>query len=230
MLIVFYLNLYAKSAIMKKIGILGSGIVARVLGDGFLKSGHEIMLGSRNTAKLAEWKEKAGDRARLGSFADAAAFGDILVLAAKGSAAAEVITIAGAGNLAGKTVIDTTNPIKDAPPTDGVLPYFTDINYSLMEQFQDKFPEANFVKAFNSVGNTYMVNPLFKDGTASMFICGNSEDAKNEVKEILKQFGWDIWDMGRAPAARAIEPLCMLWCIPGFLQNQWTHAFKLMKA
>ena len=217
-------------SIMKRIGILGSGIVARVLGNGFLQYGYEVMLGSRDTAKLAEWKEKGGEMASLGSLDEAAAFGDIVVLAVKGMAAADVLDMAGADKIANKTVIDTTNPIKNEPPVDGVLPYFTDINYSLMEQLQEKFPMANFVKAFNSVGNAYMVNPEFKEGTPSMFICGNSEEAKNEVKAILEQFGWEIWDMGKAPAARAIEPLCMLWCIPGILHNQWTHAFKLMKA
>lgn len=215
---------------MKKVGILGSGIVARVLGNGFLKHGYEVMLGSRDTQKLADWKEKGGEHAHIGSFSDAASFGEILVLAVKGSVSTEVIEMAGAQHFSAKTVIDTTNPIKEGPPVDGVLPYFTDINFSLMEQLQQKYPEANFVKAFNSVGNAYMVNPSFKEATPTMFICGNNESAKTEVKEVLDKFGWEIWDMGRAAAARAIEPLCMLWCIPGILHNQWTHAFKLMKA
>ena len=215
---------------MKKIGILGSGAVAKALGTGFIKHGYEVMLGTRDTGKLTEWQQATGGKAQLGSFTDAAKFGDIVVLAVKGTAAVEAIELAGAEHLSGKTVIDTTNPIKDAPPENGVLLYFTEINNSLMEQLQTKFPEVHFVKAFNSVGNSYMVDPMFKEAKASMFICGDDDSAKAEVKEILEKFGWDTWDMGKATAARAIEPLCMLWCIPGFLQNQWTHAFKLMKA
>ena len=215
---------------MKKIGILGSGAVAKPLGNGFLKYGYEVMLGSRDLSKLDEWKKKGEDRAHTGSFADAAAFGDLVVLAVKGTAAADAIEQAGVSSLAGKTVIDTTNPIKEAPPVDGVLPFFSDINYSLMEQLQERFPDMNFVKAFNSVGSAFMVDPSFKEATPTMFICGNNEEAKGQVKQVLEQFGWETWDMGKAAAARAIEPLCMLWCIPGFLQNQWSHAFKLMKA
>ena len=215
---------------MKKIGILGSGAVAKALGTGFIKHGYEVMLGTRDTGKLKEWQQATEGKAQLGSFTDAAKFGDIVVLAVKGTAAAEAIELAGAERLSGKTVIDTTNPIKDAPPENGVLLYFTEINNSLMEQLQTKFPEVHFVKAFNSVGNSYMVDPMFKEAKASMFICGDDDSAKAEVKAILDKFGWDTWDMGKATAARAIEPLCMLWCIPGFLQNQWTHAFKLMKA
>jgi predicted dinucleotide-binding enzyme len=133
-----------------------------------------------------------------------------------------------AEHLQGKTIIDTTNPIADAPPTNGVLAFFTGINDSLLEQLQKNIPTANFVKAFNSVGSAFMVNPDFGNDKPSMFICGNNDAARNTVKEILIQFGWDVEDMGKAEAARAIEPLCMLWCIPGFLQNRWSHAFKLL--
>ena len=127
-------------------------------------------------------------------------------------------------------MIDTTNPIAEAPPEDGVLRFTTSLDESLMEQLQHRFPDVNFVKAFNSVGNMFMVNPSFPGGKPSMFICGNNQEAKNEVQEILDLFGWETEDMGKAAGARAIEPLCMLWCIPGFLRNQWTHAFKLVKA
>jgi len=211
-----------------KIGVLGSGIVARVLASGFLKHGHQVMIGSRTPDKLADWavQNPAG---ATGSFAEAAAFGELIVLAVKGSAAAEALLLAGAENLAGKTVADTCNPIADAPPDKGVLPFFTTYNASLMEQLQRDFPDANFVKAFNSVGAASMVNPVFPDGKPTMFICGNSEAAKREVSAILDRFDWETADMGGVEAARAIEPLCMLWCIPGFLRNEWTHAFKLIK-
>lgn len=214
---------------MKKVGIIGSGIVARTLGNGFLKYGYEVMLGSREQDKLAEWKEKGGSNARTGSFEDAAKFGELVVLAVKGSVAADVLEQAGPQNLQGKTVIDTTNPIADAPPENGVIQFFTDFQESLMEALQERFPEIHFVKSFNCVGNAYMVDPKFAD-KPTMFICGNNDAAKKQVHEILLQFGWEIEDMGKATAARAIEPLCILWCIPGFLQNRWNHAFKLMKA
>jgi 8-hydroxy-5-deazaflavin:NADPH oxidoreductase len=211
-----------------KIGVLGSGGVAQVLAGGFLRHGHEVMIGSRTPEKLAKWAEQNPD-ASTGTFSEAAAFGDLLILSVKGSAAAEALLLAGAANLAGKTVVDTCNPIADSPPDKGVLPFFTTSNQSLMEQLQRDFPDANFVKAFNSVGSASMVNPQFPGGEPTMFICGNNEAAKKVVSGILDQFGWETADMGGVEAARAIEPLCRLWCIPGFLNNEWTHAFKLLK-
>lgn len=212
-----------------KIGIIGSGVVGQVLADGFLKHGYEVKIGTRDTSKLQEWKNKAGGKGSLGSFGEAAAFGEIIVLAVKGNAAAEALSISGEMNLSGKTILDATNPIDNKAPENGVLRFFTNLDESLMEQLQAKFPGANFVKAFNSVGNPMMVNPDYKGIKPTMFICGNNENAKKEVNHILDQFGWESEDMGKAESARAIEPLCMLWCIPGFLKNQWTHAFKLLK-
>ncbi len=212
-----------------KIGILGSGIVGQVLAEGFLKHGYEVKIGTRDTSKLNEWKSKNGEKGSIGSFSDAAKFGEIIVLAVKGGAAVEALKLAGENPLMGKTIIDATNPIDDKAPENGVLRFFTDLNESLMEKFQKAFPSAKFVKAFNSVGNAMMVNPNYQGIKPSMFICGNDETAKTEVKHILDLFGWETEDMGKAEAARAIEPLCMLWCIPGFINNQWTHAFKLLK-
>jgi len=164
-----------------------------------------------------------------GTFAEAAVFGEIVVLATKGTAAKVSIELAGIKNLTGKTVIDATNPIADLPPEHGVIRFFTDLNRSLMEQLQYEFPEVNFVKAFNSIGNRLMVNPDFGGVKPSMFICGNNGTARKEVAEIVSLFGFEVEDMGYAEAARAIEPLCMLWCIPGILENKWTNAFKLLK-
>lgn len=212
-----------------KIGILGSGDVGKVLGNGFTKHGYEVMIGTRSPEKLAAWKEKAGKNGRIGSFAETAAFGEIIVLAVKGITANETLKMADEKNLKGKTVIDTTNPIAEVPPDHGVLKYFTTLENSLMEQLQAAFPEAHFVKAFNSVGNAFMVNPDFGGVKPTMFICGNEANAKKEVSKILELFGFEVEDLGSAEAARAIEPLCILWCIPGFLRNQWTHAFKLLK-
>ena len=210
-----------------KIGVLGSGGVAQTLASGFLKHGHQVIVGTRTASKLADWAAQ-NPAASVGSFADAAAFGELIVLAVKGTVAAEVLRLAGADNLTGKTVIDVANPIADAPPVNGVLPFFTTCNQSLMEQLQSEFPGIHFVKAFNSVGAASMVNPEFKAGKPTMFICGNDDAAKSSVIAILDQFSWETADMGKAEAARAIEPLCMLWCIPGFTRNQWTHAFKLL--
>lgn len=212
----------------KKVGILGSGMVAKALGEGFLKHGYEVQLGTRTTSKLDDWAAGSGKGASVGSFADAAAFGDILVLAVKGTVALSVLEMAGAENLNGKTILDAVNPIDETGPVNGVLPFFTDQNDSIMEQMQKAYPAANFVKAFNSVGSAFMVNPQF-ESKPTMFICGNNEEAKAETHGILDQFGWETEDMGAVEAARAIEPLCMLWCIPGFRENRWTHAFKLLK-
>ena len=211
-----------------KVGVLGSGDVAKVLAGGFLKHGHEVMIATRTPDKLADWARK-NPKARVGSFEDAAKFGELAVLAVKGTAAADVLRAAGLNSLVGKTVIDATNPIADAPPTNGVLKFFTTLDDSLMERLQREFPEVCLVKAFNSVGNARMVGPTFTGGKPTMFICGNDAAAKKTVVRVLDEFGWESEDMGSAEAARAIEPLCMLWCIPGFLHNQWTHAFKLLR-
>jgi len=210
-----------------KVGILGSGDVAKALANGFLKHGHEVMLGTRAPAKLADWSKK-NPPLRVGTFAEAAKSADLVVLAVKGTAAADALRAAGATNLSDKPVIDATNPITDEPPVNGVLKFFTGPAESLMEGLQREFENARFVKAFNSVGNAFMVNPRFEGGPPTMFICGNDEGAKKLVRGILSQFGWDTADMGKAEAARAIEPLCMLWCLPGFLRNDWAHAFKLL--
>jgi 8-hydroxy-5-deazaflavin:NADPH oxidoreductase len=211
-----------------KIGVLGSGVVGQTLAAGFLKHGHEAMVGTQHPAKLKDWEAKTPG-AKVGNFAEAAAFGEVLVLAVKGSAAAAVLREAGAASLAGKAVMDACNPIADAPPHKGVLRFFTDVNESLMEQLQKEFPEVKLVKAFNSVGSARMVNPSYKAGRPTMFLCGNDEAAKKTVTELLDELGWEAADMGAVEAARAIEPLCMLWCIPGFLRNEWTHAFKLLR-
>ena len=212
----------------KKIGILGSGAVARALAEGFSKHGYEVTLGTRSPEKLEEWRAGRGAGVIIGSFSDAAAFGQILVLAVKGYGAKGALALAGRDHLQHKTILDATNPIAPEPPVEGVLKYFTTLDRSLMEDLQETYPDAHFVKAFNSVGNAQMVNPAF-DTRPSMFICGDDAQAKAEATEILTQFGWETWDMGKAIAARAIEPMAMLWCIPGFLENRWNHAFKILK-
>jgi predicted dinucleotide-binding enzyme len=211
-----------------KVGVLGSGVVAQTLAAGFLKHGHDVKLGTRDRAKLEGWTA-THPKAAVGSFADAAAFGELVVLAVKGTAAADALRAAGAANLSGKPVVDATNPIADAPPSNGVLKFFTSLDESLMERLQREFPDARFVKAFNSVGSASMVNPQFRNGPPTMFICGNDEGAKQTVRGVLNQFGWETEDVGTVEAARAIEPLCILWCIPGFLRQDWVHAFKMLR-
>jgi predicted dinucleotide-binding enzyme len=212
-----------------KIGIIGSGIVAKTLGSGFIKHGYEVTLGTRNPEKLAEWKSANGNKANVASFEEAAKYGEIIVLAVQGKSAESALALAGVSNLSGKTILDATNPISEKPPVNGVINFFTDLNGSLMEQLQAKYPDSNFVKAFSSVGAGNMVNPDFGGIKPTMFIAGNNDAAKKQTKEILDTFGWETEDMGSAEAARAIEPLCILWCIPGFRENRWTHAFKLLK-
>ena len=212
-----------------RVGIVGSGIVGQTLANGFVKHGYDVTIGTNTASKREELRSKTNGKVKIGSFEDAAKFGEIVVVATKGTAAEAALKAAGIANLNGKTVIDTTNPIADAAPVNGVLQYFTSQNESLMERLQTLAAEAHFVKAFSCIGNAFMVNPDFNGVKPTMFVCGNHDGAKGEVKTILDQFGFDVADMGTVEGARAIEPLCMLWCIPGFLSNSWTHAFKLLK-
>jgi predicted dinucleotide-binding enzyme len=212
-----------------RIGIIGSGEVGKTLAKGLAKHGHETRIASRTAQKLAEFSQASGIPA--GTFADVAGWAEAVVLAVKGDAAEEAVREAGPSNLDGKVVIDTTNPIAHEPPEDGVLRFFTSPNDSLMERLQTAFPGAKFVKAFNSVGSALMIDPAFPGGAKpTMFYCGNDAGAKAVVARILEELGWTGADMGTAKAARAIEPLCQLWCIPGFRENAWSnHAFALLK-
>jgi len=212
-----------------RIGVIGSAAVGQTLAGGFKKHGYDVRIASRTPAKLADFSASSGITA--GTFADVAAWAEALVLAVKGTVAEDAVRDAGAANVKGKLVIDTTNPIANEPPEDGVLRFFTSPNESLMERLQRAFPDAQFVKAFNSVGNALMVNPSFPGGAKpTMFYCGDSASAKATVARVIEQFGWNGADMGSCKAARAIEPLCQLWCIPGFRSNEWTnHAFALLR-
>ena len=212
---------------MTKVAILGSGAVGDTLSNGFLAHGHAVMRGTREPAKLDTWKQGAKGDASTGTFQQAAAWGEVVIVALKGSAA-EAVVKSCASELAGKVVLDTTNPIAEAPPQNGVLLYFTQQNDSLMEHLQKAAPQAKFVKAWSSVGNALMVDPKLP-ATPTMFICGNDARAKQTASEILKEFGWDALDMGGVESARPIEARCQLWCIPGFQKNDWMHAFKLLR-
>jgi len=209
--------------------VIGSGVVGQVLADGLLKHGYEVIRASREPSKLEGWQQSAGPHASIADLAQAAKRADLVVLAVKGTGAEEAVMACGDA-LTGKTVIDTTNPIANAPPTNGVLSFFTNLDESLMERLQKRAPNAHFVKAFSCVGSTSMVNPDFGTTKPTMFICGSNAKAKTETTGLLRQFGWDIEDLGAVEAARAIEPLCILWCIPGMIGKGWNHALKLLRA
>ncbi len=213
----------------KKIGVLGSGVVGRALAEGFVQHGYEVMLGTRDPAKgeAPLWAASHAG-AKAGTFRETAIFGEIIVLAVMGKVVEEVLQQAGPDHLTGKVIIDTTNPLADSGPVDGVFLFTTGPNDSLGEQVQKLLPNSHIVKAFNSVGSALMVNPKFEQGTPTMFLCGNNPDAKRQVSEICKQFGWEPFDCGDIIASRALEPLCRLWTLPGFLRNDWHHAFKML--
>lgn len=211
-----------------KIGIIGSGDVAHALGTGFVALGHEVKMGSRDPAKqeIAEWVSKQGKLASSGTLAEAAAFGEIVVVATHGETAENAIKLADPKNFSGKVVIDTTNPLsKDMPPK-----LFVGHTDSLGERIQRWLPDAKVVKAFNIVGNAHMFKPDFPNGPPDMFICGNEAKAKETVTKIANSFGWpSVIDLGNIDAARLLEPLALTWIIQGFRTNQWNMAWRLLK-
>jgi len=211
-----------------RIGVLGTGDVGRVLGVGFAALGHEVKIGSRSPQqeKVREWLKKAGPKASAGTFAEAAAFGDIVVLATLWTGTENVVKLAGQKNLAGKVVIDTTNPLDFSAGTPRLSVGHTD---SAGETVQRWLPQAKVVKAFNHVGNAHMVNPQFPGGPPTMFICGNDGGAKKTVAGLLEAFGWPAVDIGGIEGSRYLEPLAMLWIIYGVGTNSWNHAFRLLQ-
>ncbi|MBP9750088.1 MAG: NAD(P)-binding domain-containing protein [Candidatus Pacebacteria bacterium] len=211
----------------KKIGIVGSGDVGQALAKGFILDGYDVMVGSRDGHRAAAVDEALGMDVATGTFREVAEWAELVILAVKGSAA-EGVAGELADALAGKVVIDVTNPISDDPPVDGVLKYFTSLDESLAERIQASAPAARVVKAWNTVSHRFMIDPDFSE-TPTMPIAGNDEYARKEVADIVQAFGWEVVDMGVLTAARAIEPLTMLLCIPGFLRNNWDHAFKLLR-
>jgi len=210
-----------------KIGILGTGDVGRVLGAGFAALGHEVKIGSRNPQqeKVREWLKNAGPKASAGTFAEAAAFGEIAVLATLWTGTENAIKLAGPQNLAGKVVIDTTNPLDFSAGTPRLSVGNID---SAGERVQRWLPQAKVVKAFNHVGNAHFVRPQFPDGPPTMFICGNDDGAKKTVTGLLEAFGWPVIDIGGIEGSRHLEPLAMLWILHGSRTNTWNHAFKLL--
>ncbi len=212
-----------------KVGILGSGDVGQALGVGFAALGHDVRMGTRepHSDKVKKWMAKAGARASAGTFADAAAFGEIAVLATLWSGTENAIKVANPKNLAGKIVIDATNPLKFTPTGPPTLALgHTD---SAGEQVQRWLPRAQIVKAFNTIGHAHMVKPQFPGGPPDMFICGNDAAAKQTVTEICTAFGWPVIDIGGIEGARLLEQLAMLWITCAIRWGSWNHAFKLLR-
>jgi predicted dinucleotide-binding enzyme len=211
-----------------KIGVLGTGDVGRVLGAGFAALGHEVKIGSRDPQKpeVREWLKKVGAKASAGTFADAAAFGDIVVLAIAWTGTENAIRLAGPEHFAGKAVIDVTNPLDFATGAPRLAVGYTD---SAGESVQRWLPQSKVVKAFNHVGNAHMVNPKFPDGPPTMLICGNDAGAKKMVTGLLEAFQWSVVDIGAIEGSRLLEPLALLWITYGFRTNTWSHAFKLLR-
>jgi hypothetical protein len=209
-----------------KVGIIGSGDVGQRLGDAFVELGHSVKIGTRDPQKLAAWVAKHKTRASAGSFSDAASFGDIVVIATAWSGTASAIEMAGPASMAGKVVIDVTNPLDDSTMPPRLAIGHTD---SAGETVQRMLPDAKVVKAFNIVGNPHMFRPDFPGGRPTMFIAGNDDGAKKMVTDILTAFGWESIDIGGIEGSRLLEPLAMLWITYYFRTNTGNHAFKLLR-
>lgn len=211
-----------------RVGILGTGDVGRALGQGFAQLGHQVKMGSReaNNEKAKAWAAETGPAASTGTFAEAAQFAEVAVLCTLWSGTDNALRLAGGQNLAGKVLIDATNPLvfaHGAPPA--LVLGQTD---SGGEQVQRWAPKARVVKAFNTVGYAHMFKPQFPGGPPDMFICGNDADAKKTVSQICKDFGWGVIDIGGIESARYLEPMCLTWVLHGILSGSWTHAFKML--
>jgi 8-hydroxy-5-deazaflavin:NADPH oxidoreductase len=212
----------------KKIGILGSGPVGQALAKGFATVGYEVKIGSRSPEKLKDWIEKEGNgKISAGTFEEVARFGDVDVLATHGEATESAIDLAVPRNFAHKLVIDAANPLdfsKGMPP--GALAKYS--TKSLGEHVQQKLPDSKVVKCFNTVPNSLMFRPKF-DGV-QMLICGNNQNAKQEVTNILKQFGWaGSIDVGGIENARLLEALVLLWVRAAVATESWNSMFALVK-
>ncbi len=211
-----------------KIGILGSGTVGQQLALGFLKSGYKVKIGTRDPAKLEEWKKSAGENASVGSFKDAAKFGEIVVLATKWDGTKDAIKLAGKRYFKNKAVIDVTNPLlfeKEGEMPKMALAYPKSAGW----QVQKWLPKAKVVKAFNMVPSYTMANPKLKEGTADMIFAGNDKEAKETVMTIAKNWGWNTIDIGGIEQAYLLEAIAMTVITHGLMTNKWTHAFKLLR-
>ena len=213
-----------------KIGILGSGMVAQQLGFGFLKSGYDVMLGTRNPAKLNDWKTKAGDKAFVGSFQDAAGFGEIIFVATywADDATQNAINMGGMENFKGKIVVDVTNPLQFDKEGEAPKPAIG-YPWSGGALIQSWLADSKVVKAFNTITANYMANPKLKEGVPDMFFAGNDPEAKKVVMDIAISWGWNVVDCGDIEQSYLLEALALLWIRYGFMNKHWKHAFKLLR-
>lgn len=210
-----------------RVGIFGSTDVAKSLAGGFLKEGHEVMLGSREPGKLASWVRETGKGASSGTFAETAKFGELVVLAVHGAKSVEAIQIAEADNFTGKVVIDATNPLDFSggrPPK-----LIGGLGNSGGELNQQALPGAFVVKAFNTVGHSYFYKPEFLGGPPDMFLCGDDGKAKEQVSRICQDFGWNPIDVGNIGLSHYVEATGMVWIITAFTSGHWNQAFKLLR-
>ncbi|GAA1251650.1 NAD(P)-binding domain-containing protein [Kitasatospora nipponensis] len=197
-----------------RIGIIGTGTVGQTLAGKLLALGHEVMLGSRSSANPAvrTWAQEAGPLAHGGDFEQAAAFGELIVNATSGTVALLALEAAGAASLAGKVLIDVSNPLVFSPDGQVSLdPVNTD---SVGERIQRAFPEARVVKTLNTLAAPVMVDPTRVPGHHQLFVAGEDAGAKAEVVALLETFGWpaaDIVDLGGIQAARGMEMLMPFW-------------------
>ncbi|MGZ6135275.1 MAG: NADPH-dependent F420 reductase [Myxococcaceae bacterium] len=210
------------------VGIIGSGTVGQNLGGGFVKHGHEVWLGTRNPAKLADWAAKVGPKAHVVSTAEAARQGELLVVATNWDGTEAALKAAGPENFRGKVVMDATNPLGHSP--NGPPTLAVGFDTSAGEKVQQWLPGAKVVKAYNTVGAPLMVDPSFQGGLkGDMFIAGDDADAKSKVADIIRGFGWDVVDAGPLAMSRHLEPMCIVWVHVGLSTGKWNHAFKLIR-
>ena len=212
-----------------RVGVLGTGDVGRRLAAAFSRRGHEVIIGSRDPGKpeLREWGSADGAGVRAATYSEAAAHGELLVLAVLGNAAEAVIADAGAANFSSKVVIDAMNPLDFS----GGFPPKLSISGedSLGEHVQRALPDAKVVKAFNTIGNPYFVDPSFSEGNPTMLIAGEDEGAKGLVRDVLADFGWtDTVDIGGIDGSRELEAICIAWVKIGGVRGAWDHGFKLL--
>ena len=194
------------------IGVLGTGMVGRVISSKLIELGHTVKMGSRTAANetAAKWVKESGPNASQGTFEDAAKFGELLFNCTSGMFSLDALRSAGAQNLSEKILIDLANPLdfsKGTPPS-----LFVCNTDSLAEQIQREFPQAKVVKTLNTTNTLIMVNPSIVPGEHDLFVSGNDEGAKQEVTRLLKSFGWNsVLDMGDIKSARGTEMLFMMW-------------------
>jgi 8-hydroxy-5-deazaflavin:NADPH oxidoreductase len=217
---------------MKKIGILGTGMVGEAIGTKLIELGYEVRMGSRtaNNEKAMAWASKNGSSASTGTFTDAAFFGELIVVCTKGEATLSVARSLSQEQVKGKTIIDISNPLdfsKGMPPF--LTPELSNTN-SLGEELQGILSGANIVKTLNIVNCQVMVNPGKINGEHTMLVAGNSPEAKNQVTGILKQFGWkDILDLGDLSGARGMEMMLPVWVRIMISLNNPHFGFKIVR-